>query len=274
MYKNYNKDNGDLNSLKIYLRQINQVPLLTVKEETELSIRIEKGDAVAKEKLINSNLRLVVPIAKRYLGRGLPLEDLISEGNCGLIRAAEKFDYTKAKFSTYAFWWIRQAIQRALLTSKDIRDSEWESIKKIYYFSDKGYSTEEIARELNKEVSEIIFLRNLDKSPIYFGDTIPNLEDITYQDVLKDKKNPISFNHNLETIFSVLKVSLPAKELDIIDSWFGLHGPSQKLDDIGERYNCTGENIRQIKEKTLKKIKDSNLEKDLEICLQNNFSNN
>lgn len=271
-HSNYGKrqkksvENTDNSPLQIYLKQINEIPLLTLEEEKELCERRDKGDSAAREELINANLRLVVIIAKNYQDKGLPLDDLIEEGNLGLIRAAEKFDYTKAKFSTYASWWIKQAIARALLTYKDIKDSEWDSIKRISSLYEDGCSTEEIAERLNKPVSEIIFLKNLNRPEIHLEDKIPHLEDTTYQDVLENKKYFIDFQYNLETISSVLKSNLSAKEVDIIDLWFGLHGLSETSIAIGKRYGCCDERIRQIREKALKKL-NPEAKKELEVCL-------
>lgn len=256
MYRNHNNS-----SLQIYFNEINKIPLLSAEEEIELSKRRIGGDSVARDELINANLRLVVSIAKYYQKPGISIENLISGGNEGLIKAAEKFDYKKGvRFSTYASWWIRKGITNMILESNGnkVNKRELESIKKIYHLSGKGYSLEQIAEKMKKDIARIQYLKDLSIPPIHFEDVLNNSEDTTYQDIIEDERNSLdsTLKSNPEEIYSIIKKNLSEKEWDIIDSSFGLHGPRQTFDVISKRYDCKGENIRQTRKRIIRKLRN------------------
>jgi RNA polymerase primary sigma factor len=274
MYKNYNKEDRDLNPLKIYLKEINKAPLLTYEQEQELGKRKDEGDLVAKEKMINSNLRFVISIAKKYQGQGLPFEDLISEGNRGLIRAVEMFDYSKGyKFSTYSQWWIKSKITRALLktTTVYIPDKKIISLNKISSLQKKGHSLEEIAKWMGKDSKEIEYFLNLPTSTISLDSPISNSDgSLTYGDIIPDTKyssesHPKFFE---EKVFSILAKYFSERDLQILKLRFGFEG-NYTLREIGPMFNLTAERIRQIEERAIRKLRASSeiskLKSELEI---------
>lgn len=261
----------DENTLRRYLREMGNIPMVTMEEEVELAKKIAEGDEEAKKRLINANLRLVVSIAKKYTNRGLQLEDLIQEGNLGLLKAIEKYDYTKGyKFSTYATWWIRQAITRAIADqSKTIRipmhiiemTSNYLRInKELTNQLGREPTLEEIAVEMQlpeEKVSSIIMMSKDTlslESPInsedtvILGDFIPdtnqeNPEDMVCRDMLK-----IHLKEVLDT--------LTEREKMILIYRFGLYGHKpETLEEVGKRFNVTRERIRQIENKALRKLR-------------------
>ena len=257
--------------VKVYLREIGRVPLLSSEEEVELAIRINDGDEKAKQRLTEANLRLVVSIAKKYVGRGMYFLDLIQEGNVGLIKAVDKFDYTKGfKFSTYATWWIRQAITRAIADqARTIRIpvhmvETINRLKKIQsqLLHENGYEpTEElIAEKMNLPVERIREIMRVAQEPVSMETPIGPEEDSRLMDFIKDDDALAPDEAALKTITnedidSVLK-TLTAREEAVIRLRFGLYdGRCHTLEEVGSEFNVTRERIRQIEAKALRKLR-------------------
>lgn len=263
MYKDYNhKNEGDLNSLKIYLKEINKIPLLTREQEQELGKRKDEGDLLAREKMINSNLRLVVSIAKKYQGQGLSLQDLIAEGNNGLIRAVEMFNYQKNNsFGTYAPWWINAKIKIALLKSPlvHIPNKKIKSLRTILFLQNKGHSLEEIIKLTGKGKDEIEDLLMLPYSTISFDSPLSDSDgSLTYGEITPDTKYSSESCPNFfeEKIFSVLSKYFSERDLEILRLRFGFDG-DYTLREIGPMYNLTAERIRQIENRAIRKLKEN-----------------
>ncbi len=269
--------------VKVYLKEIGRVPLLTPEEEVELAVRISNGDAAAKKRLSEANLRLVVSIAKRYLGRGMQFLDLIQEGNLGLIKAVEKFDYTKGfKFSTYATWWIRQAITRAIADqARTIRIPVHmvETINKVKKVSSQllhanGHEpgAEEIAAELDMPVEKVREIMRVAQEPVSMETPIGEEEDSHLGDFIPDYDTPAPADvasHTLlrETLNSVLD-SLTPREEKVLRLRFGLEdGRSRTLEEVGKEFNVTRERIRQIEAKALRKLRHPSRSKRLKDFL-------
>ena len=257
--------------VKIYLKEIGRVPLLSAEEEIELAERMAKGDKKAKKRLSEANLRLVVSIAKRYVGRGMQFLDLIQEGNLGLIKAVEKFDYTKGfKFSTYATWWIRQAITRAIADqARTIRIPVHmvETITKVKKASSQllhknGHdpSPEEIADELNLPVERVREIMRIAQDPVSLETPIGEEEDSHLGDFIPDDDAPApaeAASHTLlkEQLNEVLS-TLTDREAKVLKLRFGLEdGKSRTLEEVGQRFDVTRERIRQIEAKALRKLR-------------------
>ena len=238
--------------VKVYLKEIGRVPLLTSEEEVELAIRISDGDVTAKQRLSEANLRLVVSIAKRYLGRGMQFLDLIQEGNLGLIKAVEKFDYTKGfKFSTYATWWIRQAITRAIADqARTIRIPVHmvETINKVKKVQ---------SQLLHQKVREIM---RVAQEPVSLETPIGEEEDSHLGDFIPDNDAPApadAASHTMlrEQLSDVLSTLTP-REAKVLKLRFGLEdGRSRTLEEVGKEFNVTRERIRQIEAKALRKLR-------------------
>ena len=269
--------------VKVYLKEIGRVPLLTPEEEVELAVRISDGDEAAKKRLSEANLRLVVSIAKRYLGRGMQFLDLIQEGNLGLIKAVEKFDYTKGfKFSTYATWWIRQAITRAIADqARTIRIPVHmvETINKVKKVSSqllhangREPSAEEIAEELEMPVDKVREIMRVAQEPVSMETPIGEEEDSHLGDFIPDDDTPAPVevaSHTLlkETLNSVLD-SLTPREEKVLRLRFGLEdGRSRTLEEVGKEFNVTRERIRQIEAKALRKLRHPSRSKRLKDFL-------
>ena len=267
--------NLDLVSLddpvKVYLREIGRVPLLSSDEEVELAVRIGNGDEIAKQRLTEANLRLVVSIAKKYVGRGMYFLDLIQEGNVGLIKAVDKFDYTKGfKFSTYATWWIRQAITRAIADqARTIRIpvhmvETINRLKKIQsqLLHENGYepSEELIAEKMNLSVERVREIMRVAQEPVSMETPIGPEEDSRLMDFIRDEDALAPDEAALKTITnedidSVLK-TLNDREEAVIRLRFGLHdGRCHTLEEVGTEFNVTRERIRQIEAKALRKLR-------------------
>lgn len=257
--------------VKMYLKEIGRVPLLSGNEEVELAERIMKGDQKAKERLTEANLRLVVSIAKRYVGRGMHFLDLIQEGNVGLIKAVEKFDHTKGfKFSTYATWWIRQAITRAIADqARTIRIPVHmvETINKLkkvqsqlLHENGKEASEEEIAKEMNLPVSRVREIMRVAQEPVSMETPIGPEEDSRLMDFIRDDDALAPDDAAMKTIINedidaVLK-TLTKREEDVIRLRFGLlDGRCHTLEEVGLEFNVTRERIRQIEAKALRKLR-------------------
>ncbi len=269
--------------VKVYLKEIGRVPLLTPEEEIELAIKIAEGDIYAKKRLSEANLRLVVSIAKRYLGRGMQFLDLIQEGNLGLIKAVEKFDYTKGfKFSTYATWWIRQAITRAIADqARTIRIPVHmvETINKVKKVStqilhEKGHepSSEEIAEKLDISVDKVREIVRVAQEPVSLETPIGEEEDSHLGDFIPDSDTPApadEASHALlkEQLEEVLATLTP-REAKVLRLRFGLEdGKSRTLEEVGSEFKVTRERIRQIEAKALRKLRHPSRSKKLKDYL-------
>jgi RNA polymerase primary sigma factor len=259
-----------LDSLRLYLRSIGRVNLLTAEQEVLLARRIERGDMRAKQQMIEANLRLVVSIAKSYLGRGLTFLDLIQEGSMGLIRAVEKFDYRRGyKFSTYATWWIRQAVTRAIADKgRTIRIPVHmvEKLNKVVHVErqlvqqlGREPTPEEIALELETTVREVRDVLRMAQQPISLEKPIGEEEDSALGDFVEDQTAESPFElaadhlrrENLRRALAVL----PEREREVIEMRFGLVGErAYTLEEVGKAFNVTRERIRQIENHTLKKL--------------------
>ncbi len=269
--------------VRVYLKEIGRVPLLTSEEEIELSIRIADGDEKAKQRLAEANLRLVVSIAKRYVGRGMQFLDLIQEGNLGLIKAVDKFDYTKGfKFSTYATWWIRQAITRAIADqARTIRIPVHmvETINKVKKTSSqllhkngRDPSAEEIAEELDMTPDKVREILRLAQEPVSLETPIGEEEDSHLGDFIPDDDalspaDAASISLLKEQIAEVLKTLTPREE-KVLSLRYGLDdGHPRTLEEVGKEFNVTRERIRQIEAKALRKLRHPSRSKKLKDFL-------
>jgi RNA polymerase primary sigma factor len=258
-------------SVRMYLREIGRIPLLTWEEEVELAKKIAEGDQQAKKRLAEANMRLVVSIAKRYIGRGLDLLDLIQEGNTGLIRAVEKFDYTRGyKFSTYATWWIRQAITRAIADqARTIRIPVHmvETINKLIRTQRKLLQElgreplpEEIAIEMGIDVEKVHHILKISQEPVSIEAPVGEEEDSRLADFIEDRESispdeAATYELLKEHINDVLSLLTP-REQRILRMRFGLDdGRSHTLEETGQEFGVTRERIRQIESKALLKLK-------------------
>jgi RNA polymerase primary sigma factor len=259
-----------LDSLRLYLREIGKVPLLTADQEVYLAKRIERGDMAAKTQMTEANLRLVVSIAKGYLGRGLSFLDLIQEGSLGLIRAVEKFDYRKGyKFSTYATWWIRQAVTRAIADkARTIRIPVHmvEKLNKVVHIErqlvqrlGREPQPDEIAEELDMTTEEVREILRMAQHPISLEKPIGEEEDSELGDFVEDEQaespfDSASLNLRRSDIECTL-AALPDRERKVIEMRFGLDGSQPcTLEEVGKAFGVTRERIRQIENNTLKKL--------------------
>jgi len=262
----------NLDSLRLYLRSIGQVELLNAQQEVELAKRIERGDMEAKRQMVEANLRLVVSIAKGYLGRGLSFLDLIQEGSLGLIRAVEKFDYRRGyKFSTYATWWIRQAVTRAVADkSRSIRIPVHmvEKLNRVHFVErqlvqDLGREPEpfEIAEELGWTVQEVRDVWRVSQTPISLEKPVGDGDETELVDLVKDENamepfDEASLHMRSEGVKKVLE-SLPERERQVLEMRYGLGGLNPRtLEECGEAFGVTRERVRQIETSTLRKIKN------------------
>jgi RNA polymerase primary sigma factor len=259
-----------LDSLRLYLRAIGRVSLLTAEQEVMLARRIERGDMRAKQQMIEANLRLVVSIAKSYLGRGLTFLDLIQEGSMGLIRAVEKFDYRRGyKFSTYATWWIRQAVTRAIADKgRTIRIPVHmvEKLNKVVHVErqliqqlGREPTPEEIATELDTTVREVRDVLRMAQQPISLEKPVGEEDDSALGDFVEDQTAESPFEQAAERLrrenLRRALAALPEREREVIEMRFGLVGERPyTLEEVGRAFNVTRERIRQIENHTLKKL--------------------
>jgi len=259
-----------LDSLRLYLRSIGRVPLLNAAEEVSLAKRIERGDMSAKQHMVEANLRLVVSIAKGYVGRGLTFLDLIQEGSLGLIRAVEKFDHRRGyKFSTYATWWIRQAVSRALADkARTIRipvhmverlnkliSAERQLIQQL----GREPTNEEIAKELECEVREVRDVLRLAQQPISLEKPMGEEDDSALADFVEDVSAESPFEIASEALrrenIGRVLASLPRREREVLELRYGIvGGRARTLEEVGRAFNITRERVRQIENRTLKKL--------------------
>ena len=269
--------------VRMYLKEIGKVPLLTTEEEVELAKLMEDGDERAKRRLSEANLRLVVSIAKRYVGRGMLFLDLIQEGNLGLIKAVEKFDYSKGyKFSTYATWWIRQAITRAIADqARTIRIPVHmvETINRLIRVSrqllqelGRDPIPEEIAKEMEMSVEKVREIMKIAQEPVSLETPIGEEEDSHLGDFIPDEdiKAPAdaaAFSLLKEQLMDVLE-TLTGREEMVLKMRFGLHdGRPRTLEEVGKEFNVTRERIRQIEAKALRKLRHPSRSKKLKDYL-------
>ena len=272
-----------LDSLRLYLREIGKVPLLTADQEVSLAKRIERGDMTAKQQMIEANLRLVVSIAKGYLGRGLSFLDLIQEGSLGLIRAVEKFDYRKGyKFSTYATWWIRQAVTRAIADkARTIRIPVHmvEKLNKVVHIErqlvqrlGREPNAEEIAEELEMTPQEGREIQRMAQLPVSLEKPIGEEEDSSLGDFVQDESAESPFDTatlslRREDVEFALS-ALPERERQVIELRFGLSGAQPcTLEEVGRAFGVTRERIRQIENNTLKKLESLPEAQGLKDCV-------
>jgi RNA polymerase primary sigma factor len=259
-----------LDSLRLYLSSIGRVPLLSGAEEICLARRIERGDTLAKQQMVEANLRLVVSIAKGYMGRGLTFLDLIQEGSLGLIRAVEKFDYRRGyKFSTYATWWIRQAVTRAIADKARTIRIPVHMVEKLNKVSHaerqliqqlgREPTPTEIALELECPVAEVREVQRMAQQPISLEKPVGEEEDSALADFVEDLSSESPFEIASETlrresVGRVLAV-LPRREREVIEMRYGITGGrSRTLEEVGRAFNITRERVRQIENRTLKKL--------------------
>ena len=277
----YDKDYNSEDDLKIYLKDIGMIPLLSDDEEKELCFKIEQGDKKAKKKLVESNLRLVVSVAKKHVGKGLPLLDLIQEGNMGLIKAADKFNVRKGnKFSTYATWWIRQAITRAVADQARViripvhaqeKYHKMEKAKKLIEQREGREATfEDIAKELNVKLKEVLEVYNCMADTLSFNVKIGEDKDTELGDTIVSYDDDVEENVRKKTLPSAIKQflkdsNLTDREVIVIVKRFNLDGTFNTLEEIGREFGVTRERVRQIESKALNKLRRrSNIVKILE----------
>ena len=270
--------------VRMYLKEIGKVPLLSAEEEIELAKRMELGDQEAKKRLAEANLRLVVSIAKRYVGRGMLFLDLIQEGNLGLIKAVEKFDYRKGyKFSTYATWWIRQAITRAIADqARTIRIPVHmvETINKLIRVSrqllqelGREPTPEEIAKEMDMPVERVREILKISQEPVSLETPIGEEEDSHLGDFIQDDNVPVpadaaAFTLLKEQLEEVLG-TLTEREQKVLTLRFGLEdGRARTLEEVGKEFNVTRERIRQIEAKALRKLRHPSRSRKLKDYLE------
>jgi RNA polymerase primary sigma factor len=259
-----------LDSLRLYLRSIGRVPLLSAEEEVCLAKRIERGDIAAKQHMVEANLRLVVSIAKGYVGRGLTFLDLIQEGSLGLIRAVEKFDYRKGyKFSTYATWWIRQAVTRAIADKgRTIRIPVHmvERLNKVIHTEriliqrlGREPTNAEIAAELECSTNEVREVMRMAQQPVSLEKPVGDDDDTALADFVEDDtaESPFEIASTALRRENVVRVlsALPRREREVIEMRYGITGGRQRtLEEVGRAFNITRERVRQIENRTLKKL--------------------
>ncbi len=270
--------------VRMYLKEIGKVPLLSAEEEIELARRMEKGDQSAKKRLAEANLRLVVSIAKRYVGRGMLFLDLIQEGNLGLIKAVEKFDYTKGyKFSTYATWWIRQAITRAIADqARTIRIPVHmvETINKLIRVQrqllqelGREPSLEEVAEKMHMPLERVREIQKISQEPVSLETPIGEEEDSHLGDFIQDDNVPVpaeaaAYTLLKEQLMEVLD-TLTEREQKVLRLRFGLDdGKARTLEEVGKEFNVTRERIRQIEAKALRKLRHPSRSRKLKDYLE------
>ena len=257
--------------VRMYLKEIGQIKLLTAEEEVDLARRVSEGDQAAKDMLTEANLRLVVSIAKKYSGRGLHILDLIQEGNTGLIRAVDKFDYTKGnKFSTYATWWIRQAITRAIADQArtirvpvhmvEVINKATRCNRKLVQELGREPTVEEIAAELNLPVEKIIEANRTAADTLSLDTPVGDEEDTSIGSFVEDERTPgpadATSNALLAEALKEILDTLTEREADVLRMRFGMYdGRTHTLEEVGQNFKVTRERIRQIENKAIRKLR-------------------
>jgi RNA polymerase sigma factor RpoS len=270
-----------LDAIKYYLKEIRKTPLLTFEQEQELAKRIARGDAEARARMIEANLRLVVAIGKKYINRGLPFSDIIEEGNLGLIRAVEKFQYEKGfKFSTYASWWIKQAIERAIVNQTrtirlpvhiaEIVNSYMRAMRQLTQQLGREPQIEEIAKKMRVSVDKARSISQVVRETYSLDMLIGDQEEDTLKDILQDTNalSPANFSDDIrrrEHIDEWL-TQLSVSERKVIEMRFGLNdGEPKTLDSIGKEFGITRERVRQIETQALNKLRAITKRKKIEL---------
>ena len=269
--------------VKVHLKEIGRSPLLSAEEEIQLAEKISAGDEYARDRLIEANLRLVVSIAKHFVGRGMPVLDLIQEGYIGLIKAVEKFDHTKGyKFSTYATWWIRQSISRAIADqARTIRIPVHmvETITKVkkaqnMLLHKNGHepTIEEVAQELNMTPERVREIVRIAQDPVSLEAPVGEEEDSFLGDFIPDDDAPAPIDSAMQSVFkdelNKALDTLPARERDVLKFRYGVGSDrSHTLEEVGKQFNVTRERIRQIEAKALRKLRQQSRSKNLRMFL-------
>ncbi len=273
------KDIGMDDPVKIHLREIGRIPLLSAQEEFELAEKITEGDKQARDRLIVANMRLVVSIAKHYVGRGMPLLDLIQEGYSGLIKAVEKFDHTKGyKFSTYATWWIRQSITRAIADqARTIRIPVHmvETISRVKKMQnkllhEKGHepTVDEVAKELNMTPDKVREIIRIAQDPVSLEAPVGEEDDSFLGDFIPDEDAPAPIDTAMQSVFkdelNKALNTLPEREREVLKFRYGVgYDRAHTLEEVGRQFNVTRERIRQIEAKALRKLRSQSKSKAL-----------
>ena len=269
--------------VKLHLKEIGKIPLLSAEEEIQLAEKISAGDEYARDRLIEANLRLVVSIAKHFVGRGMPFLDLIQEGYIGLIKAVEKFDHTKGyKFSTYATWWIRQSISRAIADqARTIRIPVHmvETITKVkkaqnMLLHKNGHepTVEEVAKELNMTPERVREVIRIAQDPVTLEAPVGEEEDSFLGDFIPDEDAPSPIDTAMQSVFkdelNKALNTLPERERDVLKFRYGVgYDRSHTLEEVGKEFNVTRERIRQIEAKALRKLRQQSRSKNLKMFL-------
>lgn len=281
-------DDADKNAIddpvKIHLREIGKIPLLTPEEEIVLAERIGSGDDAARDRLITANMRLVVSIAKHYVGRGMPLLDLIQEGYSGLIKAVEKFDHTKGyKFSTYATWWIRQSITRSIADqARTIRIPVHmvETISRVKKMQNKLLhemgqepTIDEVARELNMSADKVREVLRISQDPVSLESPVGEEEDSALGDFIPDEDAPAPIDTAMKSVFkdelNKALNTLPEREREVLKFRYGVgYDRAHTLEEVGRQFKVTRERIRQIEAKALRKLRSQSKSKALKVFLE------
>ncbi|HTG00608.1 MAG TPA: sigma-70 family RNA polymerase sigma factor [Nitrospirota bacterium] len=272
---------GDLDTVKLYLQEIRKTPLLTFAEEQELAKRVQEGDQEARARMIRSNLRLVVSIGKRYINRGLPFSDIIEEGNLGLIRAVEKFQYERGfRFSTYASWWIRQSIERAIANQvriirlpvhvAELANSYSRTIRRLTQQFGREPSHEEVAKKMRVSINRIRALSQITQETYSLDMLISGEGDDTLKDILNDDNAPsptAASDERLRKQYLGEWISqLPATERSVIEMRYGLNRTTPRtLDSIGKQFGITRERVRQIENQAIRKLRTFTREHHIEL---------
>ena len=271
----------DLDTIKLYLQEIRKTPLLTFEEEQALAKRVQEGDQEARGRMIQSNLRLVVAIGKRYINRGLPFSDIIEEGNLGLIRAVEKFEYQRGfRFSTYASWWIRQSIERAIANQvriirlpvhvAELANFYSRTVRKLTQELGREPSNEEVARKMRISINRVRALSQVTRET-YSLDMLINSEgEDTLKDVLSDDNSPSPSSESDERLrrryLSAWISELPPTERDVIEMRYGLNRSTPRtLDSIGRQFGITRERVRQIENQAIRKLRNFTRSRNIEL---------
>jgi len=256
----------------MYLKEIRLTKLLTFEEEQALAKRVQAGDPEARQQMIAANLRLVVAIGKRYINRGLPFSDVIEEGNLGLIRAVEKFEYQRGfKFSTYASWWIRQAVERAIANQvriirlpvhvAELANSYMRTVRKLTQLLGREPTNEEVAKKMRVKVERVRALSQVTRDTYSLDMLISNEGEDTLQDVLKDENTPDPSDSSNERLrrqhLNNWIADLPAPERSVIEMRYGLNNRTPRtLDNIGRQFGITRERVRQIESQAIRKLRE------------------
>jgi RNA polymerase nonessential primary-like sigma factor len=272
----------DLDTIKLYLKEIRKSALLTFADEQAIAKRIEAGDAEARARMIESNLRLVVAIGKRYINRGLPFSDIIEEGNLGLIRAVEKFEYKRGfKFSTYASWWIRQAIERAIANQvriirlpvhvAELANTYNRTVRKLTQLLGREPSHEEIAKKMRVTVQRVRAVSQVTRETYSLDMLISGEGEDTLQDVLSDDHTPPPSAESDERLrrryISEWISGLPTTERSILEMRYGLNRQAPRtLDSIGRQFGITRERVRQIENQAIRKLRNYTKANDIELA--------